>query len=116
MLSWPAWLGLAVQLHVGQVVRLYAGREGSEPLLIDNGGEQPLKVWPVLCCAEGDIPWLSKLKNSIGHTGVHACYDCALEGIYHNGAKTVRYCPPSSTALPSTAAELKWLMNELDQQ
>lgn len=81
-----------------------AGRPGSEPLLVDNGGERPLKVWPVLCCAEGDIPWLTKLRNSIGHAGVHACYDCSLEGSYHHGAKTVRYV--SSLQLNAKAIDL----------
>lgn len=49
-----------------------------------------LQVWPVLGAVEGDIPWLAKLTNSIGHGGKHACYRCALNGVYLGDAKTVR--------------------------
>lgn len=65
-----------------------------------------IKVWPVLCCAEGDIPFLEKITNSIGHGGKRACFRCALNGIWHAVSRAVRYadrccgtCSVSSSTL-----------------
>ena len=52
-----------------------------------------IKVWPILGQVEGDIPFLAKLTNSIGHGGTHACYHCALEATWVSGANTNRYVP-----------------------
>lgn len=49
-----------------------------------------MRVWPVLANAEGDIPILEKLMNSVGFSGKHACYRCALNGIWHDDARCVR--------------------------
>lgn len=50
-----------------------------------------LSIWPVLCCVEGDIPWMQKLTNSIGHGGKRACFRCAQNGVWVFAANTVRY-------------------------
>ena len=47
-----------------------------------------MRVWPVL--AEGDIPILEKLMNSVGFSGKHACYRCALNGESNDVARCVR--------------------------
>ena len=47
-------------------------------------------MWPVLCCVEGDIPWLEKLTNSIGHTAKRACFRCAQNGVWDVSTNTVR--------------------------
>ena len=49
-----------------------------------------MRVWPVLANAEGDIPILEKLMNSVGFSGKHACYRCALNGVSHDVARCVR--------------------------
>lgn len=49
-----------------------------------------LKVWPVLGHAEGDIPFMAKLTNSVGHTATHACFHCAMEATYSHEARTNR--------------------------
>jgi len=38
---------------------------------------------------EGDIPWMANLINSVGHSGKHACFRCALNGIW--GALAIPY-------------------------
>lgn len=83
--------------------RLRAGRAGSTPIPVSLGDGSVLNVWPVLGFAEGDIPWLAKLTNSIGHSGKHACYRCALNGVWHPEARTVRYAlyTPHHTACQS---------------
>lgn len=67
-----------------------AGRAGSTPVPVHLPDGSVLQVWPVLGLVEGDILSLAKLTNSIGHGGKHACYRCALNGMYLGEAKTVR--------------------------
>lgn len=69
---------------------LTAGKDGTTPieLMLEDGSV--IMVWPVLAFAEGDIPWLAKLTNSVGHGAKHACYRCAFNGVWHFDAKTVR--------------------------
>lgn len=67
------------------------GRPGSTPLLVDVGGPQLLKVWPVLVCAQGDIPFMTKLTGGLHHTGPNACFACAMSGAHNHEANTVRY-------------------------
>lgn len=47
-------------------------------------------VWPVLANAVGDIPIMEKLMNSIGFSGYHACFRCALNGVWVPEAKSIR--------------------------
>lgn len=70
---------------------MHAGREGTTPVPVTMQDGSVIKIWPVLGFVEGDIPWLEKLTNSIGHGGKHSCYRCALNGIWHFRANTVRY-------------------------
>ena len=78
--------GSMAQMHESD----HAGREGSTPLALTLEDGSILKVWPVLGFAEGDIPWMALLSNSIGHGGKHACYRCAFNGEWDPAAKTVR--------------------------
>lgn len=66
------------------------GLPGSRPLDIQRPDGVWIKVWPILGQVEGDIPFLAKLTNSIGHNGSHACYHCALEGTWVPSAGTNR--------------------------
>lgn len=47
-----------------------------------------VSVWPILAGAEGDMPILEKLCRCLGHAAEHACFRCALNGIW---------CPESNT-------------------
>lgn len=70
-----------------------------------------LRIWPVLCCVEGDIPWMQKLTNSIGHGGKRACFRCAQNGVWVFAANTVRYVGSSCRAvamLPLTTPAYPW--------
>lgn len=71
-----------------------AGREGTRPVRISLPGGFCRDVWPVLGFVEGDIPFMEKLTNSIGHSAKQACLRCALKGKHHAEAKTVRYLYP----------------------
>lgn len=68
-----------------------AGVPGSTPLDMQRPDGEWVKVWPILGQVEGDIPFLVKLTNSIGHTGKHACFHCALEGTWVPSANTHRF-------------------------
>lgn len=67
-----------------------SGKEGSTPIQVPLDDGSVIDVWPVLGFTEGDIPWLSKLTNSVGHGAKHACYRCGMNGVWHHEAKTVR--------------------------
>jgi len=67
------------------------GRDGTTPVPVTLDDGSTVRVWPVLAFVEGDIPWLEKLTNSIGHGAKHACYRCAFNGVWHLDANTVRY-------------------------
>lgn len=79
------------------------------------GKEEPLKVWPVLVCAEGDLPFKTKLTGSVAHTCGTACFDCVLEGQRVEIANTTRSCsiPFVTRFCPSTCmlAELEVLVH-----
>ena len=49
---------------------------------------------------EGDIPWLEKLTNSIGHTAKRACFRCAQNGVWVFSANTVRCVVSASSHIP----------------
>lgn len=59
-------------------------------------GKKTVKVWPVCGWAEGDIPILEKIANSVGHGAKAACLRCALRGVTVKEANTVR-CDLSHT-------------------
>jgi hypothetical protein len=62
-----------------------------EPLKIDVPDlAKPMYIWPVLGWVSGDIPFLAKMSNSVGHGAKAACYRCALRGVWHKPANTVR--------------------------
>lgn len=84
-----------------QQQRPCTGRPGSTPLEVNvptdpglaGAGTTSVRVWPVLIAVEGDIPFMEKVTNSIGHSAKHACFRCALAGDWHAEAKTVRCAP-----------------------
>lgn len=81
--------------------RLLSGTPGSTPIEVriptdpkqPAAGSRAVKVWPVLIAVEGDIPFMEKVTNSIGHSAKHACFRCALTGEWHPEARTVRSAP-----------------------
>jgi len=54
-----------------------------------SNGED-LKVWPVLASIEGDIPFMTKMVNSLGHAATVACFKCALQATWVQTAKANR--------------------------
>lgn len=78
------------ELCIWRVVTI-AGLPGSRPLDIQRPDGVWVKVWPVLGQVEGDIPFLAKIMNSIGHGGKNACFHCALQATWIPAAKTNRF-------------------------
>lgn len=70
-----------------------AGTPGSEPLHVQTPDGVWVDVWPVLGQVEGDIPFMAKLTNSVGHGATHACYHCAIEATWSKTASTNRCAP-----------------------
>lgn len=54
--------------------------------MLDDGSMLEVVVRPLLAWFDGDIPFMEKLTNSIGHGAYHACYRCSLNGVRLRGA------------------------------
>lgn len=86
--------------HILRLGRM-SGKPGTTPISVTiptdprqpEAGSRTIKIWPVLVAVEGDIPFMEKVTNSIGHSAKHACFRCALSGEWHPEAKTVRSAP-----------------------
>lgn len=84
-----------------------AGRPGTTPLEVVLCDGTAISVWPVLCGAEGDMPILALLESCLSHTSKHACFRCALNGVWCEDARTVRCAcsyPDLTTSLWDAAA------------
>ena len=69
------------------------GKLNTRPIeadLIVHGQPKTIKIWPVLDFVEGDIPFMEKLTNSIGHAAKHPCFRCGLNGMWQPVPRTVR--------------------------
>jgi hypothetical protein len=65
------------------------------------GYDKPMYVWPVLGWVSGDIPFLAKMSNSVGHGAKAACYRCCMQGFWHKHANTVRREPALHLPCPA---------------
>ena len=95
--------------HANAPPAMVAGNPTGTPLrmqLVPGGPEHD--VWPILANAEGDIPIMEKLTNSIGHAGLHACYRCALNAETIREARCARCGPWRAIALGTWQQVAVW--------
>lgn len=90
--TWRMWQHWCTA-YMKRLQVITAGKEGTAPIPVTLPDGRKIRVWPVLACVEGDIPWMEKITNSVGHTAKRACFRCATNGVWIAAANAVRYAP-----------------------